>query len=621
MHQNLAGNRCNGAHRDLLIDGLRRMFGEFNEEMLQRVLPHVEWVELSSGEILFHQGERDESVYFVISGRLRAHSVGAEGDHRSFGEIGRGESVGELAFFSNEPRTGTVMAVRDSVLARFRSAVFTELLIAYPLISLNMTRLIIERLKRASQGRVHPAAPAAFGITAITAGVDLPGFARRLAAELGAHGKTIIVTAAQLGEWLGDSEAAQAPMNDLVHSRRVAAKLEEIERDHRFVLLVADAHASEWTRRSLRHCDRILLVADADGDGEPHPIEQACLAAEVDKGEISRTLVLLHPGDRRMPTGTRRWFAGRTLENHVHLRAGNEKDWSRLGRILGGRAVGLVLSGGGARGFAHLGVMQALEEAGMPFDLVGGASIGSAMAAYAAMDLPMRTVIELARQAFRLNPTGDFNLVPMISLIAGRRLRRILDAGVFAACGDQVDIEDLWKGFFCVSSNYSAACESVLERGPLSKSLRASVAIPGALPPVVIDGDLHIDGGTFNNFPTDVMDRFGAARIVGVNLLRDRGVKYAFDELPGAMTLLRDKLIGRRHRLPSLMSLMLNASMMNSYARLKESQRFVDLYFAPEVHRYGMLDWTQFDRLVQAGYDYARQVIDTSGADTLRAWQ
>jgi NTE family protein len=597
------------AHRDMLIEGLRRIFGEFNEDMLRRVLPRVVWVELAGGERLIEQGQVDESLYFVISGRLRAIRSEADASQRTLGDISRGETVGEIAFFTGEPRSATVVALRDSVLAKFTAEVFRELLIAYPLVSMNMTRLIIDRLKRVTMHSAAQVKPVVLGLAAIDDAVDLQGFAERLRTELAAFGSTEVVTSGRIGQWLGDAEAAQAPMHDTQRSRELSRKLEEIESTHAFVLLAADRSASGWTQRCLRHCDEVLLVAHADAAPGVHPIEAQCLPADAGL-QANRTLILLHPAGRRSPTDTARWLAPRKVATHVHLRPDTQRDWQRLARQISREAVGLVLSGGGARGFAHLGILRALEEAGHHFDLVGGTSIGSVMGAYAAMDLPAAEVTALAREAFRANPTGDFNLVPMISLIGGQRLKRIIDGAIVKATGADIGIEDLWKGFYCVSSNYSTASEAVLTRGPLAKSVRASVSIPGALPPVMLDGELHIDGGTFNNFPTDVMQRQGVSHIIGVNLLRERSVRYALEEVPAPGHLLRDKLMGRRNRLPGITALLLNASMMYSYARQQESRDQVDLYFAPDVHRYGMLDWASFDRIVQVGYEHAMQVLE-----------
>lgn len=600
-------------HREMLVDGLKAIFGDFNQEMLDKVLPRLEWVELSGGDVLFHEGERDESLYFVISGRLRACRVDHTGSESVLGEIVRGETVGEMAFFTGEPRGATVIAVRDCVLARFSSEVFRELLVAYPLISLNITKLVIQRSQRASSLRKAGDRPLTVAVAAVTDGIDVAGFTERLARTMRPFGDTLVVTANKVAEWLGDPQAPQAPREDADGLRRIARKLEQVEAENRFVLFVTDPAPTEWSRRCLRHCDEVLLLAQAGASTDLSAMEAQCLRPADARQRVTQTLVLMHPAATRTPVGTPAWYKGRSLTRHVHVRPELQADWERLGRLVSGNATGLVLSGGGARGFAHLGVMKALEEAGIAYDLTGGTSIGAVMATYAAMDMPADEVIDKARHAFKANPTGDFNVVPLISLIGGKRLRSIIDSGLRDALGEDVFIEDLWKGFYCVSSNYSTASEAVLTRGPLAKSIRASVSIPGALPPVLLDGDLHVDGGTFNNFPTDVMSRQGVARIIGVNLLRDRNYKYQMDEVPGPGRLLADKMRGKRNRLPGLTSIMLNTTIMNSYARQRESQALVDMYFSPGVHRYGMLDWAKFDRIVKAGYEYARAELDRDG--------
>ncbi|WP_082793221.1 patatin-like phospholipase family protein [Ramlibacter tataouinensis] len=596
-------------HTQLLVDGLKRIFGEFDQEMLERVLPRFEWLELGGGEVLFRQGERDDSLYFVVSGRLRAVREDAEHTRTVLGEIARGETVGELAFFTGEPRMATIAAVRDSLLARVGSEVFRELLMAYPQVALNLTRLVIGRMKHNDAAR-GGGKPMTIGLVPLAPALDALEAAQRMAQTLSALGPTLVVTAARVGEWLGDPGAAQAPRQDLAASARLAHKLEQVEGDHQFVLLVADPGPSEWTRRCLRHSDHILLFADTREDPALAPVEAACLQGAQREHNAACSLVLVHPPETAVPRGTARWLAPRELAGHFHVRADRAADWARLSRVVSGNGVGLVLSGGGARGFAHLGVMKALQEAGIGYDLLGGTSIGSVMAAFGAMDIPIEEAIDRARSAFRENPTGDYNLLPMLSLIGGKRLRRVIDQGVHSIMGEGCGIEDLWKGYFCVSSNYSAMRETVLTRGPLAKSIRASVSIPGALPPVMLDGELHIDGGTFNNFPTDVMAQRGAGRIIGVNLLREGTRKYqGIEELPGSWQLMLDKMRGKRNRLPGLVPLLLNASIMYSYARQAEAKRYVDLYFAPGVHGYGMLDWSKFDRIVQAGYEYAREQL------------
>jgi NTE family protein len=287
--------------------------------------------------------------------------------------------------------------------------------------------------------------------------------------------------------------------------------------------------------------------------------------------------------------------------------------------MLSRTAVGLVLAGGGARGFAHLGVWRALCTQGIEIDYVGGTSIGAAMATLIAADAPVERAINIARRAFSANPTSDYNLLPLVSLIKGRRVRAAIHRAIDELAGGPIDIEDLWKPFFCVATNYSQACEQDVRSGDLALGLEASMAIPGALPPVVLDGDLLCDGGTFNNFPVDVMrDSRGVGLVIGVDL----GVRHAkrldLDKVPGTWALLRDRLrpqSKRRYRLPSLVSYLLNVTVLYSESRQSDAKRLTDLYFNPSLHKVGMLQWNRFDHIVSQGEQHAVEVLGGLSAE------
>jgi len=324
--------------------------------------------------------------------------------------------------------------------------------------------------------------------------------------------------------------------------------------------------------------------------------------------------VLLHPADLRCPSGTRAWLARRPVSDHLHIRPELERDMARLARVQSRTAVGLVLAGGGARGIAHLGVMRALQQRGIEIDYVGGTSIGAVMAVLAASDRQVEEVLPMARRAFKVNPTGDFNLLPLISLIAGKRLFKVIDTATRELLGRDADVEDLWKNYYCITSNYSQAREQVLTRGNLVKAVMASIAIPGALPPVLLGGDLLCDGGTFNNFPVDVMRGLrGVGRVIGVDLSFRKPRRIEHDTVPGTWALLRDKLRPRsrqRYRFPSLVSYLMNVTILYSTSRQRESQKLTDLYFNPPLERVGMLQWEKFDSIVEQGHAHGLQVLD-----------
>jgi NTE family protein len=337
-----------------------------------------------------------------------------------------------------------------------------------------------------------------------------------------------------------------------------------------------------------------------------------------------QTLVLLHEKHETFPMGTARWLDRRPVDFHLHVKPWSQRSFARLARVLSGNAIALVLAGGGARGFAHLGVYKALEEARVAVDYVVGTSIGSVMAAYIAFDLGADTLINRARDAFAGNPTGDINVLPFHSLIRGGRLRNAIDRAVIAAVGYRVDVADTWRTLRCVATNFSQASEKAIARGPLDRAVRASVSIPVALPPVPWEGDLLVDGGVFNNFPTTVAIGLGARKLIGVDLASKRPRKHEIDEIPGTFELLRDRLRPRKkrkYRLPSLGAVLMGTTILYSESRREEAKQAVDVYINPSVGGVSLLDWTAFDRIVQLGYESAKEVLASMSPAELAAFR
>lgn len=598
-------------HRDALLAlHLHALFGELSAEAVAFLRAHLQWVEIAAGEVLMEQGGPGDSAYLSISGRLRVYVLEGDSEPRFVRELGRGEVIGEMALYTGEPRSATVVAVRDSVLVRLAKTHFEALLAGNPQISIAFTRLMIRRLQTQHERR-QVDAPVTIGLLPISGGVVLSAFARDLAAQLARFGRACVVDAAAMDAALGEPGIAQ--QHDASAEQRIAIQLDGLEAQHDFVLLVGDASPGAWTRRCIRNGDELLLVADAAQPPVLHPIEEACLTARTARSEAAEILVLLHPPELACPRGTRKWLARRPVTGHLHVRPQLERDVARLARILSRNAVGLVLAGGGARGFAHLGVWQALAEHGIEVDCVGGTSIGSVMGALVAADVPVDRALGIARRAFSVNPTGDYNLLPLVSLIKGRRVRAAIEGALAELVGGAIDIEDLWKGYFCIATNYSQAREHRVHQGDLAHALMATIAIPGALPPVLKDGDLLCDGGTFNNFPVDAMREWrGVGKVIGVDLGARPHRPLDFDEVPGSWSLLLDRLRPRhrrRYRLPSLASYLMNVTIIYSISRQKEARRLVDLYFNPPLFKVGLLQWSRFDQIVRQGYQHATEVL------------
>lgn len=596
---------------DLLLHHLRTFLGIIDAQAIDAVRGRVRWLQLAGGETLMRQGEPGDALYLLVSGRLRVY-IEEDGVRRVVREVSRGEVVGEMSLITDAPRSATLVAIRDSVLVSLGKDDFAHLQSHSPQVTLALTRQIIARLRTEHDPTVMDR-PVTMALMPVSDGIDTAAFAQSLARELSAHGKVGVLDAASVDAQLRALGLPSLAVDDERAQRSVAMLFDEFEGTHDYVLLVGDDAPTDWTHRCTRHADEILLLASAETDPLVHANEQAFLVDRPPHAEAAEILVLMHDAGTTMPRGTARWLARRPVNDHVHLRRGHDGDMARLARIQSRNAVGLVLAGGGARGFAHLGVFRALREHGIEVDYVGGTSIGAIMAALIATDQPAQRLEATARAEFGRNPTGDFSLLPLVSLIKGRRLRRIVGHAVADNIGEDAAIEDLWKRFFCVATNFSRASEMVLQRGDLLKSLLASTAIPGALPPVILDGELLCDGGTFNNFPVDVMRGLrGVGKVIGVDLNASKPRRIELEEMPSGWALLRDRLrprASRRYRLPSLPVLLINSTILYSLSRQRQARALTDLYFNPPLDRVGMLDWKRFDQVVRQGYEHALQVL------------
>jgi predicted acylesterase/phospholipase RssA len=378
------------------------------------------------------------------------------------------------------------------------------------------------------------------------------------------------------------------------------------EDQHRFVLYVADPGATPWSDVAVRHADLILLVGDATRPAARHDWEAALLDGP--GGPAARqALLLVHPGSPASLNGTARWLEPRPVDFHLHLREGVPTDFERLVRILDGSAIGLVLGGGAARGFAHLGVYKALVEAGHPIDWLGGSSIGSVMGAAIALGLPPDEAIARARAAFvDGKPFGDMTL-PVVSLLRGKRMERLIGEYLGGT------IEDLPLPFFCLTSSLGSGRSRFHDRGSLPQALRASVSLPGVFPPAVIDGQLSIDGGILDNLPVDRMRGRPVGRVVAVDVTARQTYEVDYESVPSPWALLAGRYLPgrRRYRVPGFLSVMLKAAEIGTMAAAREAGRRADLLIRPDVGRFSLTNVKAFDAIVAAGHASAR---DAAGA-------
>jgi predicted acylesterase/phospholipase RssA/CRP-like cAMP-binding protein len=601
MLERLVGVVRHRMRRTQLRLGLEPLFGVLDDALLDTVEAGARWVQLRRGDRLFRQGDPGDSLYLLTSGRLRV--VLEDGERsRVLGDVARGECVGEMAFFTGEPRTASVYALRDSALVRLDHTLFQQLLAADPARGANVTRLLIERQRR----NMQPAAPArvqTVGVIAASAAVDTATFSARLADALSAHGPALLLDGDRVDALLGSPGLSRAAADD-PQAPRLLAWLGEQEEQYRFVVYHADAAQTAWTGHAIHQADHLLIVADAAAEPAPGEVERGLLESVHQAVAPRRTLVLLQDVATRLPSGTARWLDARRVDAHLHLRGDGPEQYARLARVLAGRAVGLVLGGGGARGFAHIGVIRALHEAGIPIDLVGGTSMGANIAAECAMGWSADEMLEQNQAWIRLRPHREFTL-PLISLVRGRRadeMGRLL-------FGD-VGVEDCWIPYYCISTDITRSEMRVHRRGSLRRAVQASASIPGVTVPVVEGRCLLVDGGIVNNVPADVMRDAGAGVVIAVDVSADGEMEADFESFPSPWALLRGRLLRRPiPPVPGIMEVMIRSAVLGSIDRARITRSAADLYLQPPIAPYGLMEMDRLDEIADVGYRYAREAL------------
>jgi NTE family protein len=338
----------------------------------------------------------------------------------------------------------------------------------------------------------------------------------------------------------------------------------------------------------------VLLVANANEPVEPWKAVDGAAARHVE-------IVLMHESSAK-PQACGEWLDTQPCRRIHHVYG--KDDVARVARLLTGRGLGLVLSGGGARGFAHIGVVRALQEAGMHVDAIAATSIGAIIGAGFAAGWNHTEMVERMRRCFvATNPLSDYTL-PLISLFTGRKVSRLM-RGEF---GD-VRIEDLRLPYYCVSANLTTGQSTVHRRGTLWVWLRAAVAIPGVLPPVFAGSQVHVDGATLNNLPIDVMREEMDGAIIGVDAGGDRTFECNLEmtEVPPLWKAIR--LVSGRGPRINIVRILLRAGMMNSATTSLGQRELADLVLRPPLARIDLLDWRAFDRAVEIGYRHTAETL------------
>lgn len=599
--------------RQQMLDALPALLGPLDRDVLAAIERQATWLSLRSGEVLFRQGDPGDAWFVVASGRLAVVEPRRDGRaDRLLAEVGRGQAIGELALLTGEARSATVQALRDSELVRFPMSEFARLLASVPQVLNAMLHTLAQRIVRREPTSERARTALTLTIVPASPQVAIDSFAARLTAGLARHGPVLAVSSEHLHDIGIGPEALDRPDT---HPGwvRLGAWLEAQGAAHQFLVLVADAEPNGWSARAVGQADHVILVADADADVRPGPLERALMPPRPAHRGARRLLVLLHHEAAHLPQGTARWLDARAVDAHLHVRLSRADDVSRVARFLAGRAISLALSGGGARGFAHLGVVRAMRELGIPIDGVAGTSSGALSAFLVAAE---RTDDEMRRAAQLFHEAGPFRgfTVPVFSLKRGERLRASL-----IAQGGRTHLEDLWLPMTAVSSNLTRRAAELHTRGPAWQALRASSALPGVLEPQVQRGEVLVDGALIDNLPVRVARDRVPGLVVAVNASGTTPLQHV-EGYPKPWVALLGRLLGRRDHagIPGVFDVVTQSMLLASLASSEQMRHEADLYLQPELSEFPMSATALSAQIIDAGYEHALDRLPAllpSGAD------
>ncbi len=589
---------------------LVELFGIDNHSIVEEIVSQISWITLAPGDVLFEQGDDADAAYLTVAGRLHLWAVDEDGETVFGLEVGRGEIVGEMGILRQAPRSAGARAIRETTLAKISREAFETLTARHPILLMRVFLTIIDRL-------THSHAPddrARIVGLAVTAPDAVPDVLEPMIAAVRPHGSALHLSAKNLSHFIRDLDGPGG-------SNRTAEFLHEADVAHDYVLLEGDADVTSWTASVARQSDRYVLVCSAEPGVEERAQIDAHLDLLTEDQRAAAWIARLHPAGTDQPRGSARFLDDHKVAEVHNLRADRKQDFERLGRLATGNGLGVVLGGGGAKGLAHIGALQALKDAGLECDRIGGASMGSIIAGLVARGDGHDEMLSAAKREIT---TGmlDYTL-PVVGLMRGAKASDSL-----ARQFEDRDMTDTWVPYFCVSTNLTKAELAVHRRGAITRAVRASMSIPAVFPPVPINGDLHVDGGVLDNVPIAAMaedSSIGTVVAIDVSPPGGPGCDVDYGMHVSASDALRHRRPRRRGTerpvspYPQLATTLVSSMLIGSSQAKAGSQDQADLYLSLDLADIGLLKFENHAEVARRGYDAARPLIDAHLASTALA--
>lgn len=618
-----------------------------------RFVKDITFTKFFKGEVIYTEGDPSHTIYLVRDGEIHLTRNSNQGTLSIIGKHGRGSMFGEVSFLNKDNHTTTAVADLDSRVYCIPGKAMMKLMESEYSIGPAMAKLISWRLHRAMKNEYVNEFPARIHT------IFYPEDARRcgdicnvLAASLVDEnpGPVLLLglgsTCAwhkdhhplmsdilnrwpdvQLGEILLKTEQRPGDFDILIGceihdkqfnateaARIIPALLGRLKKYYASILVDAGRHFSNPViTKVLSQSDKVVLVQNPDISSR-HSRRWTALIDHCKKhvNNFNQKIITVSDIQSEKPAGIMsEWkqvnpFSS-MYQNHFYLpskspdlkKSIEERSFRtgmhRLARALSGTSRGICFGGGGARAFAHLGVIDVLEREGIDFDIVVGTSMGAIIGAAYARGLDSHQIKETVRKILpNAQAIFDKNL-PLVSFYRGHKLSRAIKQ----AFGD-LRFEDLEIPFICNGCDLDTGHHLIFENGFLSPALRGSTSLPGVFPPYKYGKYRIIDGGIVNNLPGEILRQRNYSRIFGVNvspLYDHAAASTSIDERKGDFF----QKIKDYFSIPPILKIINRSISIQSIELLKLRIDDFDYIIHPNISKFDLFDFDLIDEIIEAG--------------------
>lgn len=617
--------------------GLERMnlFASLPADELERLKPAFDLRFFPTGSVVCRRGYPGIAFYAIAAGGVTIETGATSGASNGHLFFGPGQVFGELSLLSDAPVSATVIAAKDTWLMILPRLAFSQLLETQPVLVAALLKLLADRIRH------RPGLPVPAGQTPCVLVIGPP---QRTKAERFFQALVTAVERYAPGSLYVDACLPRPPSAWQIDQRPgflpAGAKLWESSATASGSRVFHTDAADPWRRelvgawRSTAAAGQILLLAVAHD-------EAAALAGLLHEGDA----VLLHV-DSAPAGSTGHPAGGFGLADVARFRIGapatagiNDRGWcfsvpeaeldglprlptqrsARLalpnldwiGRWIAQKEIGIALGAGAARGLAHLGVLQALEDMQVPLDYLCGSSMGGAVALCYARVASASDAIDSARRAAGGNhEIVDLAWYPAASLLKGQKIRHY----ALNAMGD-ARFEQFLRPAAVVAADLVRRERFVFDAGPAAPALLATVAIPGLLPPVRHDGRILVDGALVSRVPVDLLQRRRCGLKLAVNVIPSAAQRSGRTALDAAgMEARFGRPFGLRHVLGASWELL-------AWWHGAHEAEHADLLFEPVTDGYSVCAFGSLERMIEAGrreVERKRELVEQCVAAVLK---